>query len=93
MHADIELSDTSRTVEIVSAEGITWDTTGTASKVAVWLGNCSEADRQKIRQAARHARKDGNALRVSFPSMMTFILGATDNAGHFGCYVPEDHES
>jgi hypothetical protein len=75
LRADLELDDPTRVVEIVSAEGITWAGTGSAGQVAVWLGNCSEVDRQAIRLAVRQVAAQGQALRISFPSVQTFTLG------------------
>lgn len=73
--ADLDLIDTTRVVEIVSAKAITWAATGSADQVAVWLGNCREVDRQAIRLAVRQVAAQGKALRVSFPSVQTFTLG------------------
>jgi hypothetical protein len=88
----LQLNDTSRVVEVIDRGAIEWDTTGRAGIVATWLGNATEADRQKIRQAARQAARDGKVLRIESPDVLPLILGAVDNAGRFGIYVPSDHE-
>jgi cell division inhibitor SulA len=88
MLINLELDDSERIVETVPADGIAWETTGSASSVAVWLGNATEADRQAIRLAARQVSAQGQALRVSFPSVMTFLLGA--DGRQFRIYVPEE---
>lgn len=91
MLINLELDDTSRVVETVPGDGIAWEQTGSASAVAVWLGNATEADRQAIRLAARQASAEGNALRISFPSVMTFLLGA--DGRRFRIFVPETEEA
>jgi cell division inhibitor SulA len=86
MKINLELDDTSRVVETVPADGIEWEQTGSASAVAVWLGNATEADRQAILLTAKQVSAQGQALRISFPSVMTFFLGF--EAGRFQLCVP-----
>lgn len=88
MLINLDLDNPERVVETVPAEGIAWETSGSASAVAVWLGNATEADRQAIRLAARQASAEGKALRVSFPSVMTFLIGAHE--GRFRIFVPAE---
>lgn len=88
---EIQLDDNSRTVEVIDRGAITWDTTGSADDVVSWLGNATEHDRIAIRNAARDVYEDGQALRVTFPSVLTFVLGVVDGRT-FGIYVPSDHE-
>jgi cell division inhibitor SulA len=88
---NLNLDNPERVVEIVPADGIEWETTGTAGEVAIWLGNATEADRQAIRLAAKRASAEGLALRVSFPSVMTFLLG--HDGGRFRIHVPHDHDT
>jgi hypothetical protein len=90
MIIDLELRDPSRVIESVPAPGA-WDATGNADAVAGWLGNAYDTDRAACRLAARQAAADGRALRISFPSVMTFIMGYDFEAGAFGIYVPADH--
>ena len=85
--ADLELTDPSRIVEIVPASGISWEETGSASAVACWLGNASEVDRQAILLATRQAAAEGNALRISFPSVVTFRLGYDFTSRRYTCAV------
>jgi hypothetical protein len=82
MVADLELTDTTRVVEIVPADGIVWEARGNADQVAVWLGNCREVDRVAIRLAAKQVSgyPVPSALRISFPSVMTFFLGWDNGA-------------
>jgi hypothetical protein len=88
MLIDLGLDDTDRVVETVPAGGIAWETTGPASAVTQWLGNATDADRQAIRLAAKQASAEGQALRVSFPSVMTFLLG--HDGARFCLFVPEE---
>lgn len=90
----IHLDDMWRTVETGTLVDFAhtafpdWNATGDESAVAVWLGNCSERDREVIRAAARGHAVAGKVLRITFPSMMTFILAYA--AGSYRCYVPQD---
>jgi hypothetical protein len=83
----MQLDDTDRTVEVVSAGGIGWQVTGRAMEVATWLGNATEHDRQQVMEAAREAAP-GSCLKVSFPSVMTFYLGYAGQGAYRIC-VPE----
>ena len=87
--ADLDLADTSRVVEIVSADGIAWETTGRAGDVARWLGNAREVDREAIRLCVRQVAAEGRALRISFSSMMTFLLGYDFASKRYQISVPE----
>lgn len=83
----VELQDTSRTVEVVKAPvNVAWDAIGAADDAGYWLGNASEHDREAIRRLAREVGPE-SALRIAFPSMMTFILYHS-RMGRFMCYVP-----
>lgn len=84
---DLELRDPSREVVSVSADGIVWDTDGSAADVTMWLGNAHDVDRQAIRLAAKQVGAEGRALRISFPSVMTFLLSYWE--GRFQIFVPE----
>lgn len=86
MLINLDLDDAERVVETVLAAGIPWETTGTSRDVTQWLGNATEADRQAIRLAAKQVSAGGQALRVSFPSVMSFFLGF--EAGRFQLCVP-----
>lgn len=86
MLINLELDDTSRVVETVLAAEIPWETTGTSRDVTQWLGNATEADRQAIRLAAKQVSVQGQALRISFPSVMPFFLGY--EGGRFQLCVP-----
>jgi len=94
MHTMIQLDDMTRTVETGTLVEFAhtafphWNATGDESAVAVWLGNCSERDREAIRAAARRNAVTGQVLRIGFPSVMTFILAYS--GGVYRCYVPED---
>ncbi len=48
----------------------------------------SEHDRAAICAAARGGAVTGQVLRITFPSVMTFILACS--GGVYRCYVPED---
>lgn len=85
--ADLGLADPSRVVEIVPASGIAWEATGNANEVATWLGNTMEVDRQAILLATRQAAAEGNVLRISFPSVMTFMLGYDFTTRRYTCAV------
>lgn len=81
------LDDTSRTVDIVSVGDVPWEVSGSLSEVALWLGNATEHDRQAIRLYARDIAAPGIALRITFPSVMTFIMDYAGN-GRYRIYVP-----
>lgn len=84
-----KLDDPSRVVEIVSAEGVIWETSGNANDAGGWLGtSATERDRKAIRDLAKRMAPD-RAVRVSFPSVMTFVLGYDPLRGRWGIYVPE----
>jgi hypothetical protein len=89
----IQLDDTTRTAEagpLVSFARTAfpdWNATGDEGAVAVWLGNCSERDREVIRSAARRVAVTGQVLRITSYSVMTFILAYA--GGEYRCYVPE----
>lgn len=86
---NLKLDNPSREVEIVSAEGITWqESTSRADMVAVWLGNATERDRKAIRDLAKRIAPD-RAIRISFPSVMTFILGYDQQYRKWVIFVPE----
>lgn len=84
----LELDDTERIVETVPGDGIAWEAYGTSRAVTQWLGNATEADRQAIRLAAKQVSADRVALRVSFPSVVTFLLGY--DGARFCLFVPEE---
>jgi len=86
----VQLDDPDRTLEMVSTDGIRWETTGEAMQVATWLGNATEHDRQAVMQAARDAGP-GKCIRVSFTTMMTFLLTYQGN-GVYAISVPEGDE-
>jgi cell division inhibitor SulA len=88
MLINLDLDNPERVVETVPAEGIAWETTGGGHDVTRWLGNATEADRQAIRLAARQASAEGKALRISFPSVMTFLLCA--DGRRFRIFVPAE---
>lgn len=88
MNLNLDLDDPERVVEAVPGNGITWETTGRASDVTMWLGNATEADRQAIRLAAKQAIVKGNVLRITFPSVTTFLLGYDAHSNQFLLYVP-----
>lgn len=69
-----KLDDPSRKITAEPAEGITWETTGNGSDVALWLGNATDHDRDVVKLLARKLAKSGYAVKVSFPSVMTFLL-------------------
>lgn len=83
-----KLDNPERVVEIVSAESITWQESGSATDVALWLGNASPHDRKAVRDLAARMSPD-RALRISFPSVMTFTLGYDQAAKRWTIYVPE----
>jgi hypothetical protein len=88
----VQLDDPDRTVEAVSADGVMWETTGGAMQVAAWLGNATEHDRQAVMQAARDVGP-GECIRVSFTSVMTFLL-TYQGDGVYAVSVPEvEHAS
>jgi hypothetical protein len=91
MRINLDLDDTERVVETVPSAGIPWETTGTSRDVTQWLGNATEADRSAIRLAAKQVSVQGQALRISFPSVMTFMLGF--EAGRFRLCVPVMQEA
>lgn len=86
MLINLDLDNPERVVETVPSAGIPWETTGTARDVTQWLGNATEADRQAILLAAKQVSAQGRALRVSFPSVMTFLLSYGE--GQFRLFVP-----
>lgn len=90
----MDLNDTSRTVEIVTAGDVKWPTTGDAAQAGGWLGNATEHDREEIRSLARFL-KPGQALRITFPSVLTFLLDYAGD-GVYRIHVPRvpcaDHD-
>ena len=88
---NIGLRDTDRVVSVVPAPE-KYDTVGgTASDVATWLGNAYTSDREIIRALAKQAAGHGDALLISFPSVIDFVLGYDLSSRRFCCYVPSDH--
>lgn len=86
------LDDQARKVEVIRYDGTEWDERGTGTRVAVWLGNCSRADRERIMRRAQVAANTGQMLRVSFPSVQTFYL-AFLGGGTYGIHVLEADEA
>jgi cell division inhibitor SulA len=84
----VQLDDPGRVVEVVSAAGIEWETTGRAGQVAGWLGNATEHDRREVMRAAQLAALAGECLRVSFTSVITFFL-VHQGSGVYAISVPE----
>lgn len=83
----MNLEDSSRTVEVVPApSGVAWDAVGDARDADYWLGSASDHDRAAIRALAGEIGP-GRALRITFLSVMTFILYRS-RTGRFLCYVP-----
>ena len=82
----VQLDDPDRTAEVVSADGVTWETTGRAMQVATWLGNATEHDRQAVMQVARTVGP-GQCVRVSFTTVTTFLLAHQGN-GVYAISVP-----
>ena len=91
--AGLALDDPERIVEIVSAGGIVWETSGSTGEAGGWLGNATGHDREAIRLCARQVAAEGKALRISFPSVMTFLLGYDFTTRRYVISVPHDHDT
>lgn len=89
MVLDLELDNPSRIVRLVPAKGIPWERFGTSAQAGLWLGNASQNDRRAILLTAKQVAANGDALRISFPSVMTFFLGFDFTKQKYSVYVPE----